>query len=138
MKQKLFFTSWILVLVLLCGASLQAKTFPLTSSPSTPAALGKVEVKRDKNGNTDVKVVTEHLAQPGMLTPPATNYIVWFREEGGEPVNQGQLKVGKNLRGEFKTTTPFRNFEVFVTAESDPLVRNPSGESVLKAKVQNI
>jgi hypothetical protein len=138
MKRKLLFTSLMLVLVLQCGIALQAKTFPLTSSPSTPAASGKVEVKKDKNGNTTVMLSTEHLAEPGMLTPPATNYIVWFQEEGGQPINQGQLRIGKSLRGEFKTTTRFQNFDVFVTAESDPQVKNPSGDSVLKAKVQNI
>jgi len=138
MNRKLLFTSVILVLVLLCGIALQAKTFPLTSSPTTPAASGKVDVKKDKNGNTTVTIHTEHLAKPGMLTPPATNYVVWFREESGEPMNQGQLKVGKSLRGEFKTTTRFQNFEVFVTAESDPLVKIPSGDSVLRTKVQNL
>jgi hypothetical protein len=138
MKHKLFFPSLILILVFQCGISLQAKNFPLTSSSTTPAASGKVEVKKDKNGNTTVTILTQHLAEPGMLTPPATNYIVWFREEGGEPMNEGQLKVGKSLRSEFKTTTRFRNFEVFVTPESDPTVKNPSGDSVLKTKVQNI
>jgi hypothetical protein len=138
MKQKLFFSSLALVLVLQCGIALQAKTFQLTSSPTTPAASGKVEVKKDKNGNTTVEISAEHLAKPGMLTPPATDYVVWFREEGGEPVNQGQLRVAKSLRGEFKTTTRFQNFEVFVTAESDPQVKLPSGDSVLKTKVQNL
>jgi hypothetical protein len=138
MHRKTLFTSLVLGLVLQCGISLQAKTFPLTSSPSTPAASGKVEVKKDKNGNTTVEILTEHLAKPGMLTPPATDYVVWFREEGQEPINQGQLRVGKSLRGEFKTTTRFQNFEVFVTAESDPTVKNPSGDSVLKTKVQNL
>jgi hypothetical protein len=126
------------MLILECGVALQAKTFPLTSSPTTPAASGKVEVKKDKNGNTTVEIFTEHLAQPGMLTPSATNYVVWFREEGGEPMNQGQLKVNKDLKAEFKTTTHNQNFEIFITAESDPLVKLPSGDGVLKAKVQNM
>lgn len=138
MKQKRIFTCSILALVLACGISLQAKTFPLTSSPSTPAASGKVEVKKDKNGNTTVEISTEHLAKPGMLTPPATNYVVWFREEGGDPTNQGQLRVKNDLKAEFKTTTHNQNFEIFITPESDPLVKNPSGESVLRAKVQNL
>jgi hypothetical protein len=110
----------------------------MASSPTTPAASGKVEVKKDKNGNTLVTIRTEHLAQPGMLTPPATNYIVWFSEEGGQPTSQGQLKVGKDLKAEFKTTTHNQNFEIFITAESDPLVKSPSGDGVLKAKVQNL
>ena|ERR1700722_9962209 len=138
MKRKLFLMPLLLVLILQSALSLQAKTFPMASSPSTPAASGKVEVKKDKNGNTLVTIRTEHLAQPGMLTPPATNYIVWFAEEGGQPMSQGQLKVGKDLKAEFKTTTHNQNFEIFITPESDPLVKSPSGDGVLKAKIQNL
>lgn len=138
MKRKLFLISLVLGVALQCVVSLEAKTFPLSSSSATPAASGKVEVKKDKNGNTGVTIKTEHLAEAAMLTPSATNYVVWFQEEGGQPTNQGQLRIEKSLKGEFKTTTRYRNFDVFITAESDPTVKNPSGDSVLKAKVQNL
>jgi hypothetical protein len=97
----------------------------------------KSERKKDKHGNTEVTLLAEHLAQPGMLTPPATNYIVWFQEEGREPVNAGLMKISKGLNGDFKTTTWFRNFNVFITAESDPQASVPSGQTVLSSKVQS-
>ena len=96
---------------LTASAAFAAKTFPLTSSSSTPAATGKAEVRKDKNGNTEVTIKTDHLAQPGMLTPPATAYVVWFQDHDSAPMNQGQLKVDKNLKSEFKTTTQLKNFD---------------------------
>ena len=112
------------------------KTFPLTSSQAVPAASGKVDVKKDKNGNREVTIKTEHLAQPGMLTPPASTYVIWFQEQNGEPMNQGELKVEKSLKSEFKATTHFENFDVFVTSEGDPRTKSPSGQVVLRTKVQ--
>ena len=138
MNRKLFAASLVLGFALSGTISLAAKTFPLTSSESAPAASGKVDVKKDKNGNTEVTLKAEHLAQPGMLTPPATSYVVWFQAEGSDPSNQGQLKVDRGLKGEFKTTTRLQNFDVFVTAETDPLTKTPAGQNVLKAKVQDV
>jgi hypothetical protein len=136
MKRKSFSAVLLFGLALLSAAALGAKTFPLTSSQAEPAAAGKVEVKKDKNGNNEVTIKTEHLALPGMLTPPASTYVIWFREQNGEPMNQGNLKVGKSLKSEFKATTHFENFDVSVTAEGDPMTKSPSGQVVLNAKVQ--
>jgi hypothetical protein len=76
------------------------------------------------------------LAKPGKLTPPANAYVVWFQEQGSEPINQGQLKVSNKLKGEFKTTTRYQNFDVFITAETDPMAKVPSGQTVLTSKIQ--
>jgi len=124
------------IITLFVTTSLSAKSFPLAAGPSNPAATGKVEIGKDKNGNVEVTIKTEHLAKPAMLTPPANTYVVWFQEPNGEPINQGQLQVDKNLKGEFKTTTHLQNFEVFVTAETDPNTKVPSSQVVLKANVQ--
>ncbi len=137
MKFKLLLP--LVALAALIGATvLEAKTFPLTSSQATPAASGKVDVRKDSNGNTQLAIKADNLAQPGMLTPPATSYVVWFQDQSGAPTNQGQLKVDKNLKGEFKTTTRLQNFDLFVSAENDPLTKHPTGDTVLKAKIQNV
>lgn len=112
------------------------KKFPLTAATSVPAARGEVETDKDKNGNTEVKLETEHLAEPDKLSPPKTAYLVWFQERGGEPALQGQLRVNKKLKGSFRTVTPLKNFDLLVTAESDPNTKTPSGEEVLRATVQ--
>lgn len=112
------------------------KKFPLTASSVVPAAQGKIETGKDHNGNTKLKLEAEHLAAPGKLTPPRTAYVVWFQEKASEPSLQGQLRIDKNLKGTFETTTPLKNFDVFVTAESDASTKQPAGTEVFRATVQ--
>jgi hypothetical protein len=138
MNRKMIVIFLSLVFAMVSGILAEAKTFPLTSSPSNPAASGKVDVKKDKNGNTGVTIKTEHLAKPGMLTPPASKYVIWFQERDQDPANQGELKVENSLKADFKTTTHLQNFDVFITAESDPLTKSPVGPTVLKTKVQEV
>jgi hypothetical protein len=122
--------------LLLLTAGVSAKKYPLTVDQSVPAARGQVDVGRDKNGNTKVELEVEHLAPPENLTPPKVAYIVWLQERGGEAMNQGSLKPGKNLKGSFKTVTQLKSFDVIVTAESDTTVKTPSESEVMRATVQ--
>ena len=71
----------------------------------------------DKNGYTKVEVEVEHLATPENLTPPRTAYVVWFKEHDAEPLNQGLLKPGKDLKATFRSVTPLKTFDVVITAE---------------------
>ena len=113
-----------------------ARKYPLTATPVAPGAKGVVDVSKDKNGNTLVNLKVEFLPKPSSLTPPAETYIVWFRKQGSEPEAQGQLKVNDNLKGEFKTSTNMKSFDVFVTAESERVPKAPSGPEVLRATIQ--
>jgi hypothetical protein len=113
-----------------------ARKYPLTATPIVPGAKGYVDVGQDKNGNTEVHLKVEFLPKPSSLTPPAENYTVWFRQQGSEPKSQGQLKVDDNLRGEFKTTTNLKKFDVFVTAETERAPKAPTGPEVLRATIQ--
>jgi len=125
-----------LTFALLCTIAYAAKKYPMTAASIVPGARAQVEIGKDNNGNTKLKMTVQHLANPANLTPPATGYVVWLRERSGESENQGQLKMNKNLQATFETTTPFKNFEVFVTAEQDFGIRGPSGSQVLTATVQ--
>jgi hypothetical protein len=113
-----------------------AKTYHFASTKIDPSAMGDVDVSKDKNGNAVVSLRVEHLAKPTMLTPPSTMYVVWFQQPGSEPENEGQLKVGDDLRGQLRTTTPWHSFEIFVTAETDPTTRTPSDQVLLETRVQ--
>jgi hypothetical protein len=130
-----------LVILALAGMTIvttvgSAKKFPLTAAASVPAARGQVDVGRDKNGNTRVELKVEHLATPENLTPPRTAYVVWFQERGGEPLNQGVLKPGKDLKATFRSVTPLKVFDVFVTGESDPNTKLPGEPEVMRASIQ--
>jgi len=109
----------------------------LTATPNVPGATGVVQIRDDPNGNVQYELRVQHLAKPGNLTPPANTYVVWLRAPGSEAQNQGQLQVGDDLEGRFVSTTPSRNFELFVTAENSPTVDSPSGMVVLRTNVQS-
>jgi hypothetical protein len=113
-----------------------AKTYHFASTKVDPSAMGDVDVSKDKNGNEIVSLRVEHLAKPTMLTPPSAMYVVWFQQSGSDPENEGQIKIGDDLRGQFKATTPLHSFDIFVTAETDPTTKTPSDQMLLHARVQ--
>jgi hypothetical protein len=129
------FSSIIAVAVLSAGLVFAAKKFPLTAASIVPAAKGSVEIGKDRNGNTEVKLTVEHLANPTNLSPAQANYVVWLQDKGAGPENQGELKVNSKLDGSFQTVTPKKNFDVFVTGENDSTVKSPSGPEVLRTSV---
>jgi hypothetical protein len=61
---------------------------------------------------------------------------VWFQEKGAEPQTQGRIRVDKNLKGSFETSTPLKNFDIFVTAEPDVGAKRPAGTEVFRTTVQ--
>lgn len=126
----------IITLALISAALVYAaKKFPLTAASIVPAAKGSVEIAKDRNGNTELKLKVEHLANPTSLSPSQANYVVWLQDKGTGPENQGELKVNGKLEGAFQTVTPRKNFELFVTGENDATVKSPSGPEVLRTTV---
>ena len=125
-----------LAVALFCTVALGAKKYPLTANSVVPAAMGHVDIDKDKNGNTTVSISVEHLASPQNLTPSADVYIVWIQDRGGSPENHGQLKVDKNLKAEFESVTSATNFDLFVTGERDKNTKLPLGTEVLRTTIQ--
>jgi len=112
---------------------LLAKNYKLQNATIVPGAQGEVKTGKDRNGNTKFTVEVKHLAKPSELTPPKTTYIVWIQQKGGEPESQGMLKVNDNLEGKFESSTPNKEFDLWITAEGDPTAKAPSGPEVLRA-----
>jgi hypothetical protein len=129
------FGSIITLAVVFATVVYAAKKFPLTAASIVPAAKGSLEVGKDRNGNTDMKLKVEHLAKPENLSPSQTSYIVWLQDKGSGPENQGELRVNGKLQGTFQTITPRKNFDLFVTGENDGTVKSPSGPEVLRTSV---
>jgi len=109
--------------------------YKLNPSMNVPAATGTVDVGHDQNGNTTIDLKVRHLAKPDSLTPPKVVYVVWIERSGLAAENQGALQLNDNLEGEFKTTLPYKKFEIFVTAEDNPHATGPSGQEVLRQQV---
>jgi hypothetical protein len=109
--------------------------YHLVSAPSVPAASGTVHTSTDKNGNTVIDLKVKHLAPPSALTPPSNSYVVWVQPSGKQPINQGELRVDNNLQGEFKTATPYKRFQLFVTAENQATVTEPTGQPLVQQQI---
>ena len=126
----------VLALVFVCAIAEASKKYPVTASSSVPAARGEVTVDNDKNGNMQVHLKVEHLANPQNLTPSASVYVVWLQDKDERPENMGQMKMDKDLKGSFETVTSAKSFDLFVTGEKDSHIKAPAGQEVLRAAVQ--
>lgn len=125
----------VLGLMLLWPFGDSAKKVSMTPGKEDPAAHGTVAVKTGHNGNTRVDITTDALAQPSALTPPANTYVVWFQPNGQDARDMGALRVNNKLHGTLDTTSPYRAFKVFITAENEPNPTKPHGPRVLSADV---
>jgi hypothetical protein len=118
------------------GSTAWSRKFTLTPSNRAPAASGFVSVKNSKSGNREVDITVRKLTEAKRLDPPANTYVVWLQHQDSPPENAGELKVGENGNADLKTRTTWRNFSVFVTAETDPHVLEPPlGPTVLQASI---
>ena len=121
-----------------CGTMDRAsgmQTWTLQASEDVQSAAGKVKVGTEKDGNTKVKVEVERLAQAATVHEDTTAYVVWLRPDGGQPQNVGVLTVDKNLKGKLETKTPFKQFQLIVTAEASANAMLPSGPPVMNAHI---
>lgn len=116
--------------VLLVACSTTSMLVPTSQSQ---AAIGQIKAHVDGNNNTVLRVDVEHLVQPTRMSPDLTAYVVWIRPAaGGNFVRAGQLAPDPGGRGSFSTSTPWRDVELIVTAESTPVVANPAEMVVLR------
>ncbi|MDP2270455.1 MAG: hypothetical protein Q8N23_24310 [Archangium sp.] len=96
-----------------------------------------MRASKSENKNTLVEVRVRHLALPERVSPGASTYVVWVRPAGESGVqNLGALQVTPDLNGRLSAVTPFRHFELFITAEPSPQVMQPSGAELLSARLK--
>jgi hypothetical protein len=62
--------------------------------------------------------------------------VIWIQQTGGTPERIGILKVNSKLEGSFESTTPYKAFDLSITAEDDPNLKSPSGPEVLRGSVR--
>ncbi|HVT07145.1 MAG TPA: hypothetical protein VHO67_06790 [Polyangia bacterium] len=113
------------------------QTWTLNTSPRVPAATGKVSVKPGDDGNQTLKLDVERLAAPPRVFDGANTYVVWLIVPGNAPENIGVLPLDDKLNGHLQTKTPFRTFDVLVTAEPSPTATRPNENNrVMSASVR--
>src|SRR5579871_6586461 len=124
---------YLMPFLLAFALPLLAEHYHVNPSPMVPAATGDLNVGKDSNGNATLDLKVEHLAKPGELAPSRQVYVVWIEAPGSDPKNAGELRVGGDLKGQLKTVTSARSFDLVVTAEDSTAAQEPHGEVVLRA-----
>jgi hypothetical protein len=113
------------------------QTWTLSTSPKVPAAAGQVRVAQGDDGNQTIDVKVEHMAPPAKVFDGTSHYVVWLMPEGNAPPqNVGVLPIGEDLTGHLTAKTPFKNFDIVVTAEAVATAARPSGNRVMNATVR--
>lgn len=113
------------------------KKIHMDSAQAVPAAHGTVQAKTTDNGNVQLDISVRALAQPSALSPAQSTYVVWVQPPGHNPVNEGALTVDGNLKGKMTTTTPYKDFKIFITGEKYAQIQQPEGPTVLSAHVSS-
>lgn len=124
------------IVFILLATAVWAREDKLTNTGTAPAAQGKVITGNDRNGNTEVDVQVKHMATPQSLTPAKQAYLVWVQPHGQPAQLLGTLRVNEDLEGSLKASTPYKDFDVFITAEDQPKPDTPSSTVVLKGSVE--
>ena len=129
--------SLITAAVLIATPAMAEKKVDMKTSSRVPAAEGRAILEHDRNKNVQVTLEVRHLAKPQSLAPAKDTYVVWIQPEGQEANNVGVLRVNDELKGDFRTTTPYKKFDLFVTAEDSPTVSSPSGTEIMRQQLED-
>ena len=118
----------------LAVAGCASKPTSLETNDRTLAAQAEVKTEENSNGNTELQLSVRHLAKPEIVSEKASTYVVWAqptRGDGGPVQNLGRLNLNDNLEGRFEAITPFKEFDLFITAEPIATVNYPTGYKAL-------
>ena len=127
----------VAAVVIVFSAVASGDQFRMRAGESNPAAMGIIHANTDRNGNMLIELEAKHLAPPDRLSPPHTVYVVWAQAAGKPPEVIGQLRVNaQDMAASFKTSVPYHNFDIFVTAEDNAKPDSPSGTEVLRGSIQ--
>lgn len=122
--------SFIFAAILISACSKNV-TFPV--SEVVPAAEAVVKVNEDSNGNYEIELEVDNLAEPDRLRPERRYYMVWMVTKEHGTINIGRLDINRKNNGELNTNTPYKPIRIFITAEDDKQPVLPSTQVVLNS-----
>lgn len=120
--------SFIFAAIMISACSKKV-TFPV--SEVVPAAEAVVKVEENSNGNYEIELEVNNLAEPDRLTPDRRYYVVWMVSKKHGTINIGRLDINRKNNGELNTNTPYKPIRIFITAEDDKQPVIPSTQVVL-------
>lgn len=128
--------SFVAAAALLAGALAGCASGPrLSVGPMLSKSRGRVRFEKTADDGTRILMRVENLAEPEGFDPPGYAYVAWVqssRESAAQ--NVGALVVDDYRTGVLKTTTPLRDFELFVTVEPTSDAAKPTGPPLLWAR----
>ena len=107
----------------------------LSVSSTVPGANAFATIGHDRNQNTTVHLDAKFLPPPQSLSPAQSVYVVWIQADGRPAQNKGQLMVNGSHEGQINIRTPYRDFEIFVTAQPSALSNTPEGPRVIFGRI---
>jgi hypothetical protein len=133
MKGQVLALSIALSLMVTTGC---ATKYALQPADRTPAATGQIKANTDANGNRELEISVKHLPPASSLDQTFRTFVVWVRPGADATFrNVGQLRLDDDRRGELSTTTPYKSFDVMVTAEASGTSLSPSEAVILRGHV---
>jgi hypothetical protein len=127
----LFLSVTALFLMTSCSSKVAFQT-----SSIIPAARGYVNVKQDRDQNYIIEVKLDYLSEAERLDPPKKTYVIWMESTNNATRNIGQINsstgfMSNNLKADFQTTSSYKPYCIYITAEDDGTVSYPGPFIVL-------
>jgi hypothetical protein len=110
---------------------------PLTKKMKSNRKISSVEghlVVSTSNFNSNlIDLTIKNMAQPNRINPRAKTYVVWEVPAGIKMKAQsiGVLLPDRFAKARLLTATPFKQFDIFVTAEAVNNPVAPTGQKLL-------
>ncbi len=119
----------------LSGLSPLKKT--MDSNRKLSALEGQLVVSTSLNNSNIIDLTLKNMAKPSKISPKAKAYVVWEVLGGTnmKPQSIGVLNPDKFSNARLMTATPFRQFDLFVTAEASSNPGAPTGQKLLWTSV---
>jgi hypothetical protein len=109
----------------------------MDSNRKISSAEGHLVVSSTQFNSNLIDLSVKNMSRPNKINPKARAYIVWEVPSGGnlKPQSIGVLVPDKNLNARLMTATPFKQFDLFITAEPYNNTGAPTGQKLLWTSV---
>ena len=109
----------------------------MTSNRKVSTLEGNLTVSTTNWNSNLIDLSVKNMSRPNKINPRAKTYVVWEVPFGAKmkPQSIGILMPDKNLNARLMTATPFKQFELFITAEPTSNPGLPTGQKLLWTSV---
>jgi len=143
MKQLSLVFSLLIILtgVVGCVTEGPANSAPVNQKMSSNKQLSPVEgsltVSTTPFNSNLIDLTVKNMSRPNKINPRAKAYVVWEVPSGAKmkPQSIGILTPDKFSNARLMTATPFKQFDLFITAEATNNPVAPTGQKLLWTSV---